>query len=422
MWISGASLDRVYIGNGRRLANRTCSGRHCPGETEQGEQALDPAATHEHWYDWRPQPSGAEFTLGVEEEGMLVHPEDWSLAHQIDRVLMSIPRDLARHVTAEPHMSTLELASGVHGTVGGAAGELAKLRVALDDFLAPMGLAAAGAGTHPFAVWQETVVSTGTRQQLVYGSMRELARREPTFALHVHVGVRDPERAICVANRMRAHLPLLLALSANSPFWQGRDTGLASARTPLFQAFPRVGIPREFDSYEEYVAVVDMLIRCEAFPEPTFLWWDVRPQPRFGTVEVRIMDTQATVGATAALVALVQSLARLEAEEGYASDELVGSPEVLDENRFLAARDGVAATLVDPTGGCRVPVAELLDDLLPALRPHAPDLGCAGELERAVELVGRPSAARQLSLARGPTRLRGLVDQLAGAFTTPPPG
>ena len=147
--------------------------------------------------------------------------------------------------------------------------------------------------------------------------MRELARREPTFALHVHVGVADPEDAVRLANRLRAHLPLLLALSANSPFWQGRDTGLASARTPLFQAFPRVGIPRAFDDYADYVEAVDLLIRCGAFPEPTFLWWDVRLQPRFGTVEVRIMDAQTTVEDTAALVALVQSIARLEVEEGF---------------------------------------------------------------------------------------------------------
>src|SRR3954464_8633768 len=119
MWMPGASLDRVYIGNGRRLANRTCSGRHCPGETEQVEQALDPAATHEHWYDWRPHSSGAQLRLGVEEEVMLVHPEDWSLALQGDRVLLSIPRDLGGRVTAETHMSTLRVAAGVHRTARG---------------------------------------------------------------------------------------------------------------------------------------------------------------------------------------------------------------------------------------------------------------------------------------------------------------
>ena len=146
--------------------------------------------------------------------------------------------------------------------------------------------------------------------------MRELARREPTFALHVHVGVRRTRGAIRLTNRMRAHLPLLLALSVNSPFWQGRDTGLGSARTPLFQAFPRVGIPRAFKDYADWVEAVDLLIRCDAFPEPTFLWWDVRPQPRFGTVEVRILDAQTTVAETAALAALVQCIAKLEVRGG----------------------------------------------------------------------------------------------------------
>lgn len=166
------------------------------------------------------------------------------------------------------------------------------MRRKLEAELAPLGLRCASAATHPFAMWHETVVSSGERYELVYESMRELARREPTFALHVHVGVDDPEDAIRLANRMRAHLPLLLALSVNSPFWQCRDTGLASARTPLFQAFPRVGIPRVFADYAEWVEAVDLLIRCNAFPEPTFLWWDVRPQPRVGTVEVRVMDAR----------------------------------------------------------------------------------------------------------------------------------
>ena len=171
--------------------------------------------------------------------------------------------------------------------------------------------------------------------------MRELARREPTFGLHVHVGVPDPEARsgwptgcarICrCCSRCR---PTRRSGRAATP-------GLASARTPLFQAFPRVGIPRAFDDYEDYVEAVDLLMRCDAFPEPTFLWWDVRPQPRFGTVEVRIMDAQTTVGETAALAALVQSIARLEVEEGYVSARADRGPEVLDENRFLAARDGI---------------------------------------------------------------------------------
>ena len=178
--------------------------------------------------------------------------------------------------------------------------------------------------------------------------MRVLARREPTFGLHLHVGVDEPEDAMRVFNRMRAHLPLLLALSANSPFWQGRDTGMRSARTPLFQGFPRVGVPRAFEAYADWVEAVDVLLRCEAVPEPSFLWWDIRLQPRFGTVEIRVLDAQAQVGDTLALAALFQCVARLELERGHASKRLLESPEALSENRFLAARDGMEAQLLDP--------------------------------------------------------------------------
>jgi carboxylate-amine ligase len=358
--------------------------------------------------------------VGIEEEVMLLLPHDWSLAQQIDRVLSALPPELASHVTAETHKSALELATGVHETVASATAELHSLRAGLEHELSLLGLAAASAGTHPSTVWHETVVSSGSRYQAVYGSMRELARREPTFGLHVHIGVPDPEAAIELTNSMRGHLPMLLALSANSPFWQGRDTGLASARTPLFQAFPRVGIPRAFGSYAEYVEAVDLLIRCGAFDEPTFLWWDVRPQPRFGTVEVRIMDAQTTVGETAALAALVQSIARLEVEQGFLPYAQLDVPEVLDENRFLAARDGVAAQLIDVEAERRAPVPELLEALLDACLPHARELGCERELLRVAELADSPGAARQLEAARrSPERLAGLVRELAAAFSRP---
>jgi carboxylate-amine ligase len=275
---------------------------------------------------------------------------------------------------------------------------------------------AASAGTHPFAVWQEIVVSAGERYQFVYGSMRELARREPTFGLHVHVGVPDAEQAIHAANRLRAELPLLLALSVNSPFWQGRDTGLASARTPLFQAFPRVGVPRAFHSYEEYVESVDVLIRSDAVPEPTFLWWDVRPQPRFGTVEVRIMDAQTTLADTAAIAALVQSIVRLEVEEGSKTYDIGIPPEVLDENRFLAARDGMDAELIAHELDQRLPARALLEDLLILCRPHAEDLGCGTELDSVARLAERTGARRQLELSRSLGSLPRVVAVLADDF------
>ena len=241
---------------------------------------------------------------------MLLDPDDdWSLARGIDDILPKLSPELAAHAAPETQDSVLELATTPHDGVEAAAAQLRALRARLAHELSPLGLRAAGCGTHPVAVWNDVRISGGERHQEVYGSMRELARREPTFGLHVHVGVADAEDAITLYNRLRCHLPLLLALSANSPYWQGRDTGLSSARTPIFQAFPRVGVPRAFGSYEHYVATVDLLLRSGAFPEPTYLWWDVRPQPRFGTVEVRVMDVQPTSAFTRALVALVQSIA-----------------------------------------------------------------------------------------------------------------
>jgi carboxylate-amine ligase len=365
------------------------------------------------WADWN---ESKPYTLGMEEEVMLLDPSDWSLAQEVERVLDALHPELARRVESETHRCVVELGTGVHADVAGAAGESRTLREWLARDLAPLELRAASAGTHPFAVWQDTVVSNGRRYRFLYGSMRELARREPTFALHVHVGVPDPESAIRLVNRMRTHLPLLLALSANSPFWQGRDTGLASSRTPLFQAFPRVGIPRMFDDYADWVETVDLLLRCEAFPEPTFLWWDVRPQPRFGTVEVRVLDAQTRPADSAALVALVQSIAKLELEEGYAPLKAMRCQEVLDENRFIAARDGVDARLIDAHEERRVPLKVQVRDLLDACAPHAADLGCEAELAGIEDLAERGGAERQVARARADERLPGLVEALAADF------
>jgi carboxylate-amine ligase len=371
------------------------------------------------WSDWCADPDGPAYSLGVEEEVMLLHPSDWSLAQAIDEVLEVLPEPLAHRISSETHSAAVELRTGVHATVAGAVADLGVLRGGLTAVMGELRPPAAVAGTHPSAVWQDMVVAGGERHQAVHGSMRALARREPTFALHVHVGLPTGEAGIAAANRVRAHLPMLLALSANSPFWQGRDTGLASARTPLFQAFPRVGIPRAFGSYGEYAATIDLLLRTEAVTDPTHLWWDVRPQPPLGTVEVRIMDAQSDLPATAALVALVQCLVRLETTEGYVRPALVHAPEVLDENRFIAARDGVDASLIDPILGHRVPLREIVGAVLEACAPHATDLDCAAELAGVETLLFASGAGHQRRIA-AEAGLDGLVAALVESFAGAP--
>ena len=349
---------------------------------------------------------------------MLLDPGDWSLAQRSDDVLPQLPPGLAAHVSAETHQGAIELATDPHATVGAAMDQLRGLRARLTRELRALGLAAGGAGTHPSALWTETRVSPASRYQVILRTMADLARREPTFALHVHVGVPDPHRAIRLLNQLRAHLPLLLALSANSPFWQGRATGLASTRPSVFGAFPRTGIPRRYASYEDWVQTIDMLLRCGAFPEPTFLWWDIRPQPTLGTVEVRVMDAQTDLRATAALCALVQAVARLELEEGYAPAALVRAEELLAENHFLAARDGIEADLLDPRAQLRRPARAQLHALLAAARPHADALRCRAELEDVGGLALRPPFMHQLDVAaRHGGSLSALTGELAAAFS-----
>jgi glutamate---cysteine ligase / carboxylate-amine ligase len=357
------------------------------------------------WAAWK---QDTAWTTGVEEEVMLVSPETWMPASRCEDVLGALPADVAECARAETHGSALELATAPSRTVGEAAAQLHALRVSLAETLDRLGLRAAGSGTHPTARWEDVEVSPGARYQFVHASMRELARREPTFGLHVHVAVPDPESALRALNAIRGHLPVLLALSGNSPFWQGRDSGLASARTPVFQAFPRTGPPRWFSDYVEYVEAIDVLVRCDAIPEPTFLWWDARLQPRFGTLEVRVMDAQIGVADTAAIAALVQCLVCLEARREPGE---VLADEVLSENRFLAARDGMEARLVEPAAWCRRPVRARLAELLEACAPVAGELGCSAELADVARLAEAPGAARQRAVG-----LDGIVGVLADRF------
>jgi carboxylate-amine ligase len=330
---------------------------------------------------------------------MLLNPATWALAPMIDEVLPTLSRDLASHVSAETNASMLELATGVHTSVAEAVDELGSLRLLLRDELGRAGLRAATAGTHPMSEWEDARVSAGARYQLLHASLRDLTLREPTFALHVHVGVPDPELAVHVMNRMRAHIPLLLALSANSPFLRGRETGFCSTRTPLFQAFPRVGIPRRFTSYADWLESIAPIVDSGAVPESTFFWWDVRLQPRLGTVEIRVMDAQSHLDDIAPLVALVRSLVVAEATDRVAPESLICAPEVLDENRFLAARDGIDAEFVDPRTRSRVPARVWAEEMVDCTRLYASRLGCLDELLDVLRLAGDPPAERQRQLA-----------------------
>ena len=363
------------------------------------------------WARWNGERE-RRYTLGVEEELMLLERGSNALAQSSDRVLARLSDELSLSTSPETHAGVIELRTAIHTRVGGTVAELSALRHRLAQEVGAMGSVAA-AGAYPLTLLEETAVSGAARYRLLGDSLRSLARRAPTMALHVHVGVPDAEDAIRLLNGLRRSVPILIALSANSPFWQGRDGGFDSMRTLIFQAFPRTGPPRCFSGYADYVNSLDAMIGAGAVPDPSFFWWDVRPQPKLGTVEVRAMDAQSTLAEVTPLVALIQSLSRLELEGDW--PQPAPGAEILAENRFLAARDGMDARLVEPTTGQLIPVRAMLD----RCRPHALALGCASELEQVQRLAATNGARRQRTRTAGDDGLDHVVRDLAELFLTP---
>jgi glutamate---cysteine ligase / carboxylate-amine ligase len=364
------------------------------------------------WARWSHAAADRPWMVGVEEEVMLLDARTRSIANRIHDVTAALPATLARHASAETHACVLELKTAPHATVAGVVAELTTLRPALDGVLRDeLGLRAAAAGTHPLAVRSEVAVTADPRHREIADTMGALAHREPTMALHVHVAVPDGASAVRALDGLRDDLPLLLALSANSPFWRGCDSGFAAMRSPIFSMFPRVGIPRRFGSYARYAAAVDRMLSSVAIRDPSFLWWDARLRPHIGTVEVRIMDAQSRAADVGALAALAQCLVRWHADQG---GDAATDAEVLDENRFLAARDGMDAVLIDDGRGRRA-ASDVLAERLEACRPYATALGCLSELAHVAALARDPGHARQRRLAAR-DGLDGLVASLVDDF------
>jgi carboxylate-amine ligase len=360
--------------------------------------------------------AGRDFALGVEEELLVVDPATLALSHTGTDVLerMDVPPG-AGFAHPDTYAALVELASPVCRTAEEGVQAVAALRARVRA----AGATAIGAGIHPDGAFGDVVHVDEPRYHEIHGQLRGLLRRTPTCALHVHVGMPDAGTAIRVYNGLREHLPLLQALAANSPFWHGVDSGLATARAQLFRGYPRGEIPRAFGSFAEFEETVGAVVAAGDAPDYTFLWWDIRPHPRLGTVEVRAMDAQSSLGTIAGLAGLVHGLARAAAE---AEEPAAGwTPrEALMESSFRAARDGLAATLWHD--GALRPVPEIARAAMARARPFARELGSDGaldELERVLSAGGGADRQRA-AFARGGMRavLEGLAAETgdAGGF------
>ncbi|HEX2128325.1 MAG TPA: YbdK family carboxylate-amine ligase [Solirubrobacterales bacterium] len=359
--------------------------------------------------------TGPAFTVGVEEELMILDPDGWGLAQAIEPLVKQIPERYEGQVKPELMKSVLEIATSPHPDIAGAGRELVELREMVIAAAEELGLAIGATATHPFAIARDQEISDRPRYHELVEELGVIARNELIFGTHVHVGIEGADKAIYVADGIRRYLPLLLALSTNSPFWQGDRTGLMSSRVPVFRAFPREGVPPHYGTYEIFSHRVELMMRAGAIEDYTFLWWDVRPHPKLGTVETRVFDQQTRVEHTVALAALVCSLAHRMSAAYDAEEPLVEYPsELIDDNKIRAARWGLDGDLIDFRAGEQVPAREMVRDLLGRLGPHAEELGCAEELEGIDDLLEHGSGAhRQLAMAANCEDLPELVAEIA---------
>jgi carboxylate-amine ligase len=360
----------------------------------------------------------APLTVGIEEELMLLDPETLDLAPRARELLERLEGD--GRFKLELPAAQLEIVSPAMGSAADAGAFLLEAR--RDLVQAARGLVRpACSGVHPFAA-EEGELNAGERYMRTVREYARIARRQLVFGLQVHVAVRGADRALTVYNGMRSYLPELLALAANSPFYRGEDTRLAAVRPKLCELLPRQGVPPPIESWEAYAGALRWGARAGGVPEPAVWWWELRPHPSFGTLEVRVPDAQVTVADSVAIVAMAHALAAWLADRYDAGDpEPVAPTWRIEENRWQALRHGVDGTLADLQTGEPVPARERLGSLLDELSATARQLGCAAEVDSARSLVESNGAQRQREVHSG-AGMRGLVEWLVAGFEQAPTG
>jgi len=362
--------------------------------------------------------TGPSYTVGIEEELMIVDAKSYALVNAIESLLEDAGASNVEREDGEikPELmeSVLEIATKPCGDVGEAAHQLRSLRQNVRETAAARGLAIGSAGTHPFAMWEDQRIVARSRYRDLISALRFVARQELIFGMHVHVGLDDADKAIHVANGMRVHIPVLLALSANSPFWRGDRTGLLSTRTPIFRQFPRVGMPPAYQDWDDWERNVAFMVSSGVMEDYTYLWYDVRPHPNLGTVEIRVCDSQTRVEHTVALAALIQAMVHELAEHFDAGKKLAEYPwQMLDENKWLAARHGLDGEIVDLPINERVTMKALARRLLERLSPHAQQLGGADALDGIRDLLERGNgASRQCVVYEANTDLNEVMAEI----------
>jgi len=357
-------------------------------------------------------PPDPSFTLGIEEEFQVIDPESRKLKSHIHELFAEGEKRLKDEIKREMHDAVIEVGTPICTDIAHARREITRLRREIIGLTRENGLCIAAAGTHPISHWAEVPITDHARYEKIVYELQMLARANLIFGLHVHVAVEELETRIQIMNAVRYFLPHIFALSVNSPFWCGQNTGWKSYRAKVFERFPRTGLPDHFDRLSDYDAYVNTLIRTNTIDNAKKIWWDVRPHPFFPTLEYRICDVPMRIDETICFAALFQALTvklyrmhkRNMAWRPYRTS-------LLNENKQRAARFGVTGKLIDFGKGEEVPFTDLFDELLEFIDDVVDELGSRKEVEYSREILRMgPGADRQLAAYAERNDLRDVVD------------
>lgn len=361
------------------------------------------------------------FNIGIEEEYQTIDPVTRDLRSHIGTELLPEgKRALKESVKAEMHQSVVEVGTGVCPNVKAARRELTDLRRSIISLAHKNDLRLAASGTHPFSDWRTQGITPDSRYDMIVANLQQVARENLIFGLHVHIGIRDREEAIAIMNTVRYFLPHILALSTNSPFWGGMDTGLKSYRCKVFDKFPRTNIPDIFNGWAEFQNYVDILIQTNCIDNAKMIWWDIRPHPFFPTLEFRICDVPMRVDETIALTALMQATcAKIYKLHTMNQDFRIYARALLMENKWRAARYGLDGNLIDFGKKEEVPLRSLMEEYLAFVDDVVDELDSRDEINYIRTIMEQGTGAdRQLAVFRETEDLTQVVDYIIAETET----
>jgi carboxylate-amine ligase len=358
------------------------------------------------------------FTLGVEEEYMVLDPETRELKSHEQRIVTEGQKVIKDKVKAEMHQAVVEVGTDICQDIDEACKDVTVLRHTISQIAGDIGLWVGASGTHPFSHWESQLITDHVRYNQIVNELQEAARSNLIFGLHVHVGMDDRRMAIHIANSARYFLPHVYALSTNSPFWEARKTGYKSFRTKVFDKFPRTGIPDYFESIEAYDNYVNLLIKTNCIDNAKKIWWDLRVHPFFNTVEFRICDVPMTISETIAIAALFQAIcAKLYKLRSQNMNFMMYQRALINENKWRASRYGIDGTLIDFGKESEVNTRVLIYELLDFVDDVVDHLGSRHAINHVHRMLEEGTGAdRQLAVYDQTQNLVSVVDYIHSQF------